>query len=281
MPRLLMVEGIIGSGKTTTARWLQGFLNTLGIASELFLEGDLNHPADYEYTAWIEATGWDFLLASYPEHAATLQEIGKLDQHGGHLVEYGKMEHVFGDGLPATLYEDLARKSVYDGTLLGVYQRLLKERWRNFAESHDRENVVIIFECCFLQNPLMKFVVQHDADVAELTAHLRGIAEMLAVLNPVVIYLSPPDVQGTLARAMQERSSEWLEGVIRYHAEQSYGETHDLRGVRGLLDFLSVRRALEQDIMANLPMQTVIVESEASTARWTELTALLTRWYEL
>lgn len=276
-----MVEGIIGSGKTTTARWLQEFLNTHGIASELFLEGDLNHPADYESTAWIEGTGWDFLLASYPKHAATLQEIGKPDQHGGHLVEYGKMEHAFGDRLPVTLYEDLARKSVYDGTPLGVYQRLLQERWRNFAESYDREDAVIIFECCFLQNPLMKFVVQHDADVAELTAHLGGIAEMLAALNPVVIYLSPPDMRGTLARAMQERSSEWLGAVIRYHAEQSYGQTHDLRGVKGLLDFLSVRRALEQDIMANLPMQTVIVDSEVRTARWTELTALLTRWYEL
>ena len=78
---------------------------------------------------------------------------------------------------------------------------------------------------------------------------------------------------------MQERSPQWLDAVIRYHAEQSYGKTHGLRGVTGLLEFLSVRQTLERNIMAKLPMQTAIVDSEASTDRWNQLAALLTEWY--
>lgn len=276
-----MVEGIIGSGKTTTARWLHEFLQTHEIASQLFLEGDLNHPADYEYTAWFDASEWTMLLASYPEHLATIQELRQPCDIGGYLVEYGKAEQLLSDKLPAKLYEYFASKSVYDGTPLEIHQRLVSNRWHHFTQSQLAAEVVTIFECCFLQNPLMKFVVQHGVESAALASHLMGISKDLLPLNPVVIYLSPSNVEQTLARAIQERSAQWLEAVIRYHADQSYGKAHGLHGLDGLVEFLAVRQTLEKGILSKLPVRTVVVDAEVSTVRWPRLESLLSEWYKV
>lgn len=280
-PRLLMVEGIIGSGKTTTALWLHEFLQNNGIASQLFLEGDLNHPADYEHTAWFDASEWNMLSAAYPEHVATIREMGQPCDSGGYLVEYGKVENALGSRLPAKLYEHFVSKSVYDGTPLEIHQRLVSDRWHHFAQSQLQCEVVTIFECCFLQNPLMKFVVQHDVESAALVGHLAGISEALLPLNPVVIYLSPPDVERTLARAIEQRSPQWLEAVIRYHADQLYGKTHGLRGRNGLVEFSAVRQTLERSILAKLPLRTVVVDAEVSPERWPRLETLLNQWYNV
>jgi DNA polymerase III delta prime subunit len=48
MTRLYIFEGVPGSGKTTSAKWLK---SRLGEIAKLFLEGDPEHPADYESVA--------------------------------------------------------------------------------------------------------------------------------------------------------------------------------------------------------------------------------------
>jgi len=42
--KLILVEGLPGSGKTSTARYVKQLLDEQNIANRLFLEGDLEHP---------------------------------------------------------------------------------------------------------------------------------------------------------------------------------------------------------------------------------------------
>ncbi len=46
--KLIIVEGLPGFGKSTTANLLYDILIEKNIDVELFLEGNLDHPADYE-----------------------------------------------------------------------------------------------------------------------------------------------------------------------------------------------------------------------------------------
>ncbi len=138
--------------------------------------------------------------------------------------------------------------------------------------------MVTVLECCFLQNPLMKFVVQHDAVPSVLGDHLSVIANALQPLNPAVLYLAPPDIEGTIAQAARERSSEWLEAVIQYHVGQALGRARGLHGGEGFLTFLRQRPTLERSILDRIPVRTVVLESAVSPERWDSVETLLTAW---
>ncbi len=273
-----MVEGMIGSGKTTTATWIHRFLTERHVAANLFLEGAVDHPADYEHTAWFGSEDWIQLLSRWPDYRTPLEAVSRLAD-GGHLVSYGTGHHFHGETLPDALLEALAARSVYDGIPLDQHHRLLTDRWREFARVHQESSTIMIFECCFLQNPLMKFVVQHDAAPSALVGHLWAIAEALQPLHPVVLYLAPSDIEGTIARVTRERPVEWREAVVQYHVGQAFGRARELHGWEGFLTFLRQRQALERDILAQLPVRTIVIDGDVSPERWPQLEALLAGWY--
>ena len=49
--KLILVEGLPGSGKTTTAVFVADWLKEHGMETAVFLEGSLDHPADFESVA--------------------------------------------------------------------------------------------------------------------------------------------------------------------------------------------------------------------------------------
>lgn len=176
VPRLIMVEGTIGSGKTTTASGIHRFLKGHHIASELFLAGDIHNPADFEHTAWLGTDDWVDLLSRWPTYRTSLEVVSQPARHGW-LVPYGALTESLAERLPDGLLAELAARSVYDGIPLDRHRRLLIDRWRVFAQSRQASRIVTILECCFLQNPLMKFVVQLDVTPSVLVEHLSIIAE--------------------------------------------------------------------------------------------------------
>ena len=279
-PRLIMVEGIIGSGKTTTASGIHRFLGEHHIASELFLEGDLHHPADYEHTAWLGAADWIHLLSRWPAYRTSLEVVSQPADHGC-LVPYAALAESLAEPLPDALFAELASRSVYDGIPLNRHRRLLTDRWRAFAQSRQALRTVTILECCFLQNPLMKFIVQHDAAPSVLVDHLSIVAESLRPLNPVVLYLDPPDTMGTITQVVRERSPQWREAVVQYHVSQAYGRAHGLRGWEGFLTFMRQRPPLEHQILAQLPIDTVTIADDSAPQRLDRVEHILSAWFSL
>ncbi|MCY1692417.1 hypothetical protein OVA29_19285 [Exiguobacterium sp. SL14] len=63
--RLFLVEGLPGSGKTTTAETLTPLLQEQQINTRLHIEGDLNHPADYESVAYLTMDEWTDFQREY------------------------------------------------------------------------------------------------------------------------------------------------------------------------------------------------------------------------
>lgn len=56
--KLFLIEGLPGSGKTTTAELLKCLLKEKQVDARLHIEGDVYHPADYESVAYLTNDEW-------------------------------------------------------------------------------------------------------------------------------------------------------------------------------------------------------------------------------
>jgi len=272
--KLILVEGIPGSGKTTTARFVCDWLEAHGRRPALFLEGDWQHPADFESVACLDERAYAALLDRFPGQAAFLAEHARREDDVW-FFSYRKLHHEHGERMPDALCETLARFEIYD-LPAEKHQRLLLQRWRNFAARAVSEEFVYVFECCFLQNPLTTLLARHDLPVETVYQHVLTLAEIVRPLQPKLIYLAQTDVRATLETIRQQRPQEWADFVTWYLTGQAYGKAHGLSGFDGVADFYTMRQALELEFLHALPVTSIVLpDSDDWGARCRRLTAWL------
>ncbi|RSK26807.1 hypothetical protein EJF36_07990 [Bacillus sp. HMF5848] len=258
--KLIIVEGIPGSGKSTLSQSIHGTLHKHKIKSELFLEGDLHHPADFESVACMSRQQFDKLQADYSDVFHFIEPfvtfVGNDVMIAYELANQSSMGEI-----PTRLYEELKQYEIYDGVSIEKYCELLNTRWKTFSESQKEKENIMIFECCFFQNPGCALLARHDAGDERFMQHVLQLSQNIQDLNPILIYLKQSNVRETIERVRTKRSKEWLDFVIWYHTQQDYGKKRGLRGFEGYLEFLEHRRELELRIIEQLPIQTYIIEN--------------------
>lgn len=266
--RLIVVEGLAGSGKSTLARYLGDVLEARGISHHVVLEGELDHPADFESVAWMPRASFRVLCERHPADAASMIRVG-VPQDSGFLIPYGKLR-VAGATGDAALH-DLAEHDIYD-LPPDDYRRLALRRWQQFGRTAAAQPDVWVFDCCLLQNPITTLVFKHNVDVAIVREHIRQVIDAVAELKPLVVHLNSGDIRATLDRIVPQRPLEWWNSFVSYHTEQAYGQAHRLHGIDGTVQALQDRRRMEEDLLAALPIQSVCLDTSQG---WEEARAAL------
>jgi hypothetical protein len=281
-PRLVLIEGVPGSGKTTTAQFVRDWLKNRGLRPRLYLEGDLDHPADYESVACLTLPEYTRLLEKYPAQGALLARHAVF-LRGEYFIPYRKLADRYGDALPAGLIDDLAGCEIYE-LPVEKYCRLAAGRWQDFTTWALAGDSTFIFECCFLQNPLTVLLAKHNLDAAEAAAHIRRLVEITHPLEPILIYLDPPDIRATLEEAARNRPQEWLAFVTAYITGQAWGSANRRSGETGfdgLLRFYAMRRDLEKDLFAQLlPLSTHKLWLDNAGLDWAHTTRQVAEFLE-
>lgn len=252
MPKLILVEGIPGSGKTTTARHICDWLERRGQHPALFLEGDWNHPADYESVACLDAGEYARLREQFPAQAGFLSQHARFE-NGECFFSYRKLQHEYGAQIPAALFEALARFEIYD-LPAEKHLRLMRQGWQNFASRAQADDLTYVFECCFLQNPTTTLMARHNLPIEMIHRHILALAESIRPLKPALIYLAPQNPRAVLETIRGERPAEWADYVTGYLTGQEYGKKHGLSGFEGVTRFYTIRQALELAFLPTLPM---------------------------
>lgn len=274
MTKLILVEGLPGSGKTTTAVFIANWLQQQGRETAVFLEGNLDHPADFESVACLDAREYASLLARFPAEASFVQS--QVIQDGDdHFFHYRALQQNYPD-LAEALITSLAQYEIYE-LPVPKYQRLVRQRWQRFAEAAATGNPVYIFECCFLQNPLTKFLGRHDESVSAAESFVLELAAAVRGLRPCLIYLHPGAVRTTLTKIAGERPSAWLDFVIAYHTQQGHGKAQGWQGFDGLVQFYEMRQAIELALLPQLPFPGVLVQHSSQAANQSQIADFLAR----
>ncbi len=130
-------------------------------------------------------------------------------------------------------------------------------KWRQFVQEADSDTVYV-FNCVLLQNPMCETMMRFGMTEAESAAHIRAITEIIAPMEPTVIYLHNDDVAKSVRRAAAERPG-WLDAVIPYHVNGGYGNSIGAAGFDGYIACLKERQRREERILRELPLRAVTV----------------------
>jgi hypothetical protein len=255
--KLILVEGLPGSGKTTTAVFIAEWLQKRGVETAVFLEGNLDHPADFESVACLDAAELAVLKAQFPDYIDFLERQVLVDGDD-YFFRYRALQQTI-PNLPEALITALARYEIYE-LPANKFRRLLLRRWQRFADSAAAGTVTYIFECCFLQNPLTMMLGRYDEPVEEGQAFVLELAAAIQVLQPRWFYLEISDVRTSLEQIAQSRPPEWLDFVTAYHTQQGHGKAQGWQGFNGLVSFYEMRKAIELSLLPQLPFPGLLVQ---------------------
>ncbi|HAB34238.1 MAG TPA: hypothetical protein DCE40_09105 [Exiguobacterium sp.] len=254
--KLYLMEGLPGSGKTTTAEALTRLLQEQQINTRLHIEGDLNHPADYESVAYLTLSEWVEFQSKY----ASLDVLRFAEVFNDYvLVSYRQWQSK--QNVAEAALSFLQARDIYE-LPFELHQSLILKKWEAFVAQALIANTTYIFECCFLQNPLTMGLIKYDLPEATLQAYIERIATIITPLQPVLVYVDQQDVERSFRKALQERPTEWADGFVSYYTEQAYGVNHSLLGVEGTIAILRERKALEHQLLKTLPFRGEVFGNE-------------------
>lgn len=262
--KLIMVEGIPGSGKTSTARFIDAYLRDQGLHCELFEEGNLDHPADCESMAYFTSDALDEFVSAFEEHEDIIRSA-VLTNGVDFFLSYGKLSR--DDNLPDEVITAMRKFDVYE-LPSDRFCDLILQRWDEFTAYQAERNSIVIFECCYLQNAFTQLFIKNGESKEYTFGHIRNVGRTIEKLNPILIYLNPTDVSETITKASLERSQEWLDFVVWYHTQQGYGRTRGLHGTDGYVEVLAARQSLELEFLRDHSIQVVQIDNPQTN--WSE-----------
>ena len=269
--RLILIEGIPGSGKTTIARKVKEYFEGRGEKVKLFSEGDA-HPADMAWNAYIPIDEYELLLKNNVQYEEVIKEHSSIEEDYA-LVAYTKLGLTPGEN---GLMEYFENHEVYDGRVtLDTFTKLHLNRWQQFGDNAD-ENTIVIFECAYLQNHVNELMGFYNKDVDFITDYLKRLIKTVEKLNTKLIYLAQPDISETIDRVAKERVSpdktkwqDWIDLVIKYVENSKYGRVNQLKGFQGVIDFFEGRKKIELAVVEKLPIEKAIINN--SEYNWGEV----------
>lgn len=257
--KLILVEGLPGSGKSTTARLIHDILIENGVNAELYMEGNLDHPADYEGVAYFTVEEFESLLARSGGLGNTFQDR-VLVKNGRYLLPYMKIKTELGDKFSEDLLAEICQKDIYE-LPLELNIQVIAESWAGFARKAETENKVYVFECCFIQNPVTVGMVKYGAPVEVSIKYVKKLGDAVKYLDPLLVYVKQEDIERSFRKAVGERPEDWLKGFIHYYTSQGYGAEKGLSGLDGTIEVLKARQQLEYKILEQLTMPVSILDN--------------------
>lgn len=256
--KLIIVEGLPGFGKSTIAQLVSDILTEMNIEAELFKEGNLDHPADYDGVAYYANSEFESLLSFTAEFRDILSVRASKQGHG-FLLFYRKIEEELGIKFPDELLSEMTKNDIYE-LPLDQHMELITGNWEIFTKGALNSQRVYVFECCLIQNPVTMGMIKYNSPEEKVINYVIRLAKTIACLNPLFIYIGQNDLEFSFSKAVKERPKEWSDGFIDYYTGQGYGKAHGYTGLDGTIQVLQARAELEMKIRKMIKMEIADVE---------------------
>ena len=274
--RLILVEGIPGAGKTTTARKIKEKLIDEGKEAILYEEG-MSHPADMAWNACLKEDEYnDFIKKCSEMWEGSKKSISKEElisriqrqtriEDNNVILAYTKID--FPEDCYWSLIGDVASKEICDGRKsLDEFRDIHLRRWSKFAEQALLNDNIYIFECAFLQNHIFELLGVYEKSDEEIYLYLKSLLETVKSLSPSIVYIEPSSVEDIIIQAANERKSpegsrpEWIDEVANWVSNMNFGKSHNLKGIEGVFYFCKERLRIDKLMIEKLNVSVTIIK---------------------
>jgi energy-coupling factor transporter ATP-binding protein EcfA2 len=260
--KLILIEGLPGSGKSTTAKMANDILKEWNIETRLYLEGNVEHPADYEGGSYFTKTEFSELLEQYSDDKPVLLKHAIERCNGFVLPQYKLKQDISEATVPDSFWNHIWNHDIYELPLEKNIE-LITDKWQRFLDQAMTENQTYIFECCFIQNPVTIGMIKYGASHEVVINYVEQLAAIIEPLNPVLLYVDQQDLSRSFKKVVKERPKEWSTGFMDYYNYQGYGKLHDAQGIEGTIAVLEARKQLESSIFNALNMEKFKIDNSS------------------
>ncbi|WP_195988077.1 hypothetical protein [Clostridium sp. D53t1_180928_C8] len=274
--RLILVEGIPGAGKTTTARKIKENLIEQGKEVILYEEG-VSHPADMAWNAYLKEEEYNEFI----KRCSELWEVSKKSiskeeliyriqnqariEDSNVILAYTRID--FPEEIYWSLIDDVASKEICDGRKsLDEFRGIHLKRWSRFAKEALLNDTIYIFECAFLQNHIFELLGVYEKSDEEIYLYLRNLLETVKALEPYIVYIDPSSVEDIIIQAANERKSpdvsraDWIDEIAEWVSNINFGKSHKLKGIEGVISFCRERLRLDKLMIKKLDVPVTIIK---------------------
>lgn len=259
--KLIIVEGLPGSGKSTTAQMVYDILKEKGINTEFYCEGNYNHPADFDGVAYFNSEDFNILEQAHSTSRDVLNKI-KIKYYNGYLIPYRKAIEEQQITFEEELFNEITKNDIYE-LPIELHIELILSRWNDFVTNYINKDKVVVFECCFIQNPVTVSMIKNNSPKDVTMSYITSLAKKIVPLEPALIYVEQQDIKASFSKVVSERPNEWFEGFTHYYTNQGYGLANNLKGLDGVVQVLEARSKLESDVYDSLELIKYKIDNSA------------------
>lgn len=243
MNRLIIVEGLPCSGKSTTSKYIADRIDAI-----FYDEGSGEHPADYEFHSFLKISEFD----NYTPEEQALIKVHAVSKSGGYIIPL----HFFS----GELFDKLLQYKIYDFLPWEKEKIVMLDKWAEFVRSAKTDKQYVL-NCVFLQNPMCETMMRFGFDMQISLEYITDICNIVKPMNPFIVYLHNDNIRDAIEKSLSERGTDWLDAVIDYHCNGAYGKAEHLTEFDGYIKALEERQRRETEILRNLNVQYMIVNN--------------------
>lgn len=256
--KVIFIEGLPGSGKSTFARKLKEYYQSLGKKVAMYNEGDL-HPIDLAWCSITDSTVFYNLLLKYKKYDDQILSLTKKVK-GKYITAYTKVRL---DDEDASFYDEFAKYEIYRVDNLQEFLDAHLELWSSFHS----EDMIYIFECIFLQNHINELILKYNKDQQFINQYFNRLLSALQT-KPTLFYIKQLNIDQTLNRIIEERRSDnpvykdWIELVKEYFETTTFGNELGYITEDGVVQYFKDRQNMELEVIDSVSIEKHVFELE-------------------
>lgn len=232
--RLIMLEGLPGTGKSTNSFFLSTQLEREGKIVKWIHEVARPHPVLFFYEASLTYEEYHSFLKAHPQAEPILNQVAVFRKNtvGIDLLE---LEWNFINVIGINAFQALREYDVWTFSR-HKYANVALEKWGHFAENVLDKEAIYILDSSIFQYQIFSFLLK-NTPYDELEQFIQKLFAIIKPLNPNLIYFYRENIGDTINFLEQLRGTQFMENIWERDKTEPYYSDKP-RGAEGHKQFL-------------------------------------------